>query len=60
MSAVNTNALRYQSPEHEIADLKQKLLEMSQLCQQLQEQFELMEDKVFHRFISFVGLILNS
>lgn len=46
MSAVNMNALRYQSPEHEIADLKQKLLEMSQLCQQLQEQFELMENKM--------------
>lgn len=57
---MNMNALRYQSKEHEIADLKHKLLEMSKLCQQLQEQFELMENKVFHRFISFIGLILSS
>lgn len=33
------------NPEQEISDLKQKLVEMSMLCLQLQEKFEMMENK---------------
>lgn len=35
-----------QNPELEIVELKRKLLEMSTLCQQLQEKFVLMENKM--------------